>query len=523
MTRAFIVQQLINKMTRKLGTLFLSILFLSTYGQNNKCFKKADRLINKRNYSEALSLINQYLLKDSLSLQAHSLRADCHYRLGEYESGIKDINYCIARDSNKAEYYSIRGYLYHRSDSDVQALADFNKALIKKSDYSKAYTGKGAVYYTKRDYNEALSNYLTAIKINKKDYSNYYGLGVVYLMKSDYQKAIYEFSKSLDLKHNEPIVLFAEGYAYQELGEYEKAINDYKKVLKYYDRLQPWEKRYTKSVFEEEFLINLMQSQTDYIDHPNDKDSACKCDVRRAKKEFKSGKLVFCETGEWNTPYSRMFPELDSLCKHYGLTFYPDSGVERDYWIIGDPNTYYCYKQYMDREIKKRFGASFREKLLNDADSLFKIKSINDTLPYAYCDVKPNYCKESKQYYSYEKVENDFFQYFVFPNDTILNAGGIHIKFYLNVFFIIDTSGHASGYIVSLLIHNINGNAIENIFSDIDTISENKYIKEYRKVIQTNIINALEKMNCWSPGMIGYRKVKSSMDLDIDFIKHRIY
>ena len=101
-----------------------------------------------------------------------------------------------------------------------------------------------------------------------------------------------------------------------------------------------------------------------YGQNPND-DSTCAQYFKKAKIECEFGLLKFCTTATWDYPRSRMFEELDSICKTKNLIFTPYPYTEHDYGF--DP--YSCYVHYMDSVVKMKFDEKFIGNMENYADS----------------------------------------------------------------------------------------------------------------------------------------------------------
>lgn len=248
-------------------------------------------------------------------------------------------------------------------------------------------------------------------------------------------------------------------------------------------------------------MLNFFQlkAQSDYIDHPNAEDTLCIYEVQLAKKDFNSGLLKFYPGAVWDFPYARMFDELDSLCQLYGLVFNPYSGMEQDVGIPGQ--TFGCYNDFMDREIAKRFGDGFEKKLIDEADSIFISKHINDTLRGYLCDESFRYCKPYDYTLEVDDLASDFFSNFIYPANCQINSSckGCDIR----VDFVVDTNGHAFNYEFC---------CTEDISLTIPCLDE----------IKKNIIGALEKISCWKPGELDHHKVVSTRGFIIDIVNRTI-
>jgi hypothetical protein len=244
------------------------------------------------------------------------------------------------------------------------------------------------------------------------------------------------------------------------------------------------------------FCLSEGNAQQDaYIDHPDSKDTLCIKELTRAKKDIAAGKLRYCGGYVWDYPYSRMFPELDSLCKIYEIIFTPDTGIERDVRFVDDPNTYYCYANFMNREIAKRFGSDFMQGLVKQADSIFISKSFVDTVPGYLCDVQPS---------SFDGWSDEFFKQFRFPDTCPLKTNCQSCE--ITIWFVVDIIGRASN--------------LEFFYSKGFPLND-----ACKNLYQEEILRACNRVcdnKCWVPGMAANRKVISTTDFLIDLINHKI-
>jgi hypothetical protein len=104
-----------------------------------------------------------------------------------------------------------------------------------------------------------------------------------------------------------------------------------------------------------------------YVKSPAPNDSSCKEDIERAKKDMENGKIVLTQTAGFLFGFIRYEDELVQLSEQHGLQFDYDMLS----CIVQDGQTQGCYGATMENEINKRFGHNFRERLHEQADSLF--------------------------------------------------------------------------------------------------------------------------------------------------------
>jgi hypothetical protein len=237
-------------------------------------------------------------------------------------------------------------------------------------------------------------------------------------------------------------------------------------------------------------LIILVIIQPCSYSQKHSKDSLCLLNLNQAKYDYESGLHKFCINATWDLPFARMYDILDSICKTKNLILTPYPYTEHD--VGFDPYT--CYSDFMDKMLKKKYGQNFKDVLINKADSIFKTKHINDTIPAYFCDKRPTYYKDN------ETLIKDFFFYFSMQDSCnyIINCSSCDFR----VLFIVDLMGHSSNF----EIYN-------------STITE----KDCVDFVKGKIIEALKKIDNWIPGELDNRKIISYGDILVNIKNNYIY
>ena len=104
-----------------------------------------------------------------------------------------------------------------------------------------------------------------------------------------------------------------------------------------------------------------------YVKSPALTDSSCREDIERAEKDIENGEIVLTQTAGFLFGFVRYEDELAQLSEQHGLQFDYDMLS----CIVEDGQTHGCYGATMENEIIKRYGPNFRERLHEQADSLF--------------------------------------------------------------------------------------------------------------------------------------------------------
>lgn len=123
-----------------------------------------------------------------------------------------------------------------------------------------------------------------------------------------------------------------------------------------------------------------------YIEHVPTNDTLCTSAIRKAERQAKDTLCFVIWTGSVGRPL-RYENELKEVVKKYGLKFDYEFGSD----VIFESQTQGCYKDYMDKKVIERFGKNFKIKQHNEADSLFLVNHLNDTICSWDCDKEPKF------------------------------------------------------------------------------------------------------------------------------------
>lgn len=221
-----------------------------------------------------------------------------------------------------------------------------------------------------------------------------------------------------------------------------------------------------------------------YIQKPATTDSMCIKDIEKAKNDITKGKVVFCHPMGFGSHNLRQENQLRELCKRHGLIF--DYELFSD--VIIEGQTQGCYGAYMDKIIAGKFGASFKQNLLEQADSI--LLEANDTIAYYKCDKRPQI-----------PGRNDHDRLFPNINENIkkkLKADNEGRFPFMDIGFYINKEGITSGYFI-------------NYFHDADSKSNQKFKAQLFELG----VEELKKIKIWETGEVGGQKVNTENNVRV--------
>lgn len=271
---------------KKLSLFILLVLFSCGCNSGKKDsiihYKKAQILIEKKKYAEALNQIDSAIVLDSANLDFYLLKGKVLAHFDHYEQAIR-LYYFVANKNYKLDtvhnligkcYVNYGNYEYKQNEfvqSDrlfELAIKSYDSALDNNIQYLDVYIGKttalhnlnrfdealitlnsaynifpdsmqiicirGVEKLSVGDYEGALKDLNQAISSNELDSANFslaYRFRAI-LFKNQHllDKAISDFTCALKYDANEPYVLVGRAECYKQLGLKDKACDDFRKA-----------------------------------------------------------------------------------------------------------------------------------------------------------------------------------------------------------------------------------------------------------------------------------------------------
>ncbi|MEN2402464.1 hypothetical protein GKZ90_0021925 [Flavobacterium sp. MC2016-06] len=226
------------------------------------------------------------------------------------------------------------------------------------------------------------------------------------------------------------------------------------------------------------------------FDHISEKDTTCLNDIIEAKNDIQKGKLVYCHTmGGLLYHGLRSEKELTLVLKRNNIEF--RGIVVSD---VEDKNQTHCYCSFMREMISEKYGKKFIDSILTVSDKLYLKNSVNDTLYYADCDIRPKYPNDTSKYQDDFSIvlQKEVETKITYPKDykkrRINNDSAyafVDIRFYVN------KKGKAT---------------IANFNFQFDLQTNHKFDKELKEEIKKYL-----KTEKWKPAQIRGQNVNSDM------------
>ncbi|MDJ0845584.1 tetratricopeptide repeat protein [Crocosphaera sp.] len=166
--------------------------------------------------------------------------SDLHLRLmikqeanqGNYSQAIALLNQLLIRCPQSAIDYNNRGLMYLKIAEYEQAMADFNQAIALNPQLDRAYNNRGNCYAHQGNLSKAVENYEQALDINPHNQKVWINQGITLRELGNYPLAIETLELAKIIGDQYLGRIYAErGYTHYLMGDWNCAIADYRRAL----------------------------------------------------------------------------------------------------------------------------------------------------------------------------------------------------------------------------------------------------------------------------------------------------
>ena len=258
--------------------MILSGHIVPAQGNARELFKFAKFKFDKGEYLSALDYVDRAIQADDSYANAYLLRADIHFRQGEYEETIADVSTGLKTNSQSTmaytDYYLIRARSYlelelyeeasadldilfngtvqnadvyysramlrhHRGDSK-SALEDLDRAILMSSDVALYYLQRARIKevllsagYNRDAYSPIFSDLSVALALDNKNYAAYEMRSRLNQRLGQRVEAIADYSRMIELNAGDARAYYERGVLNMQEYRYKEATDDFGVVLQY--------------------------------------------------------------------------------------------------------------------------------------------------------------------------------------------------------------------------------------------------------------------------------------------------
>ena len=195
----------------------------------------AKELIQKRNYNDAVKLLNEAIRANPKLVDGYITRATLLSEAKQYTRAIADLDAAIQLEPDNAKFLNTRGYFRLLMQDYDRAMADFNAALALDLNYPQAHNNRGLVRIAQEDYGKAVVEFDAALRLDAKYVDAHNNRGFALSRAQKFDDAIVSFTKAIELDAKYINAWNNRGQAHAMAGHHAEAIADFTKAIE----LQP--------------------------------------------------------------------------------------------------------------------------------------------------------------------------------------------------------------------------------------------------------------------------------------------
>ena len=233
------------------------------------------------------------------------------------------------------------------------------------------------------------------------------------------------------------------------------------------------------------------------FDNISKSDTTCLKELKIAKKDRKTGKLIYCNYTQW--PLLRCVKEMTLLLEKYNIQLVNEFASD----VIIDGQTDGCYCDYMKEQIDNKYGKKFIDSLLYVADSVYISKNLDKIYDYSGWDKPPLFPGDIKfDNANHSGLQKEFDKLISYPSNYKYRVDSISLAD-VNIYLEIDEYGKAKV-----------GKCIFDFWNN--KTKDEGYNKEIYQISKKIFIPLIEKTK-WTPAKIKSFNIKSKSEIYIYF------
>ena len=208
-----------------------SNFFAVSQGNNNNNMKKADSLMEHKNYKEALKIYNEILNKQPNNPTALYNAAFCELVTENPEATIQHLKKFIKTNKYDSDAHNLMGLAFEKSEQIDSAFFYYSKAIKFDKNFYEAYFNRGRCYFMMQKLDSAKIDFSFAKKNKTINPELYHISGKLNNELNDFESALKDYKIYEKFNKNDREILKAIADICYKLTNYEQAIIYYTKIL----------------------------------------------------------------------------------------------------------------------------------------------------------------------------------------------------------------------------------------------------------------------------------------------------
>jgi tetratricopeptide (TPR) repeat protein len=196
------------------------------YTDAEKTIADAEFYARKKQFDQALSLLDNAIIKDPQNAGLMAERAEIFQKQGNYASAAGDFSSAINADKSNPTYFAKRGYALLQSGRHKDAVNDFTKALKEDPADFKLYLKRAEAYAGLMNWQQAVKDVQLYLHYFNDDQDALYQCGEYFYSSGDYINALKYFNSNLKEDPNNALYYKARGKTYLNTATNKYALSD---------------------------------------------------------------------------------------------------------------------------------------------------------------------------------------------------------------------------------------------------------------------------------------------------------
>lgn len=181
--------------------------------------------------AEASTIYDELIAERPDEGRLFTLRASCHWALGDTEKALADYDQAIALGYREPHAYASRGLFHSAVGNHELAIKDFSEAIAGDHEDDVPLLNRAGVYMSTGKYEQAIADYTRAAELRTDNPVVYTQRAIGYKLLGKLEQALADYDRAIDLADRDVSAWMGRGYIKFQLGRHQAAVDDFTQVI----------------------------------------------------------------------------------------------------------------------------------------------------------------------------------------------------------------------------------------------------------------------------------------------------
>lgn len=193
--------------------------------------KGAVAKVNVAKLAEATPVYDKLIEKTPAEGRLYTLRASCHWALGDTKSALADYDRAIELGYVESHAFASRGLFHSAIGNYPEAVDDFTTAIEKDPKDDVPLLNRASVFMATGEYESAVEDYQKAAKLRPDNPTVHTQLAVAHKLLGKLDLAVKDYDKAIELQEQDVSAWMGRGFVRFQLQQHREAIEDFSRVI----------------------------------------------------------------------------------------------------------------------------------------------------------------------------------------------------------------------------------------------------------------------------------------------------